>query len=260
MFSLQFFNFFSQPKEKNPLSHAANFRSNNNELLRDEFVKNLLRDNHLMVRVASGDILTVTASSFDKIHNRLIVSDQAERGILYLEAGEKVEFFTLLDEQHEYFSFVSKVAKIKTKGAKLTYHMTVPKKLKKSRRRLLPRIEINNHSIIRLGETSFSGCIHDLSLDGIGFSLRGYYPDPIDIGDNLNNCRIDIFQPRINDNVSFECSINIRRLRFEAKPERATLVGGIFTHFSTGKESQVSDFLLQEYKKNKLKGAMLNGY
>jgi len=254
MISLQFLNFFSQSKDEVSLG------LNNNELLRHEFVKNLLRDNHLMIRIASGDILTVSALSFDKIHNRLIVSDQAERGILYLEEGEKVEFFTMLNDQHEYFSFVSKVAKIKTKGVKLSYHMTVPKKLKKSRRRLLPRVEVNNHSIIRLGETSFSGSIQDLSLDGIGFSLRGYYPEALEIGDNLNDCRIDIFQPRINDNVSFECSINIRRLQYEAKPERATLIGGIFTHFSSGKESQVSDFLLEEYRKTKLKSAMLNGY
>jgi len=254
MFTLPFLSYFTQS------NHKSGFGANKNELLRNEFVKNLLRDNHLMVRVASGEILTISALSFDKIHNRLIVSDQAERGILYLEEGEKVEFFTMLDEQHEYFSFVSKVAKIKTKGAKLTYHMSVPKVLKKSRRRLLPRIAINNHSIIRLGETSFSGSIHDLSLDGIGFSLRGYYPEPIDIGDHLNHCRIDIFQPRVNDNVSFECSINIRRLQFQAKPERSTLIGGIFTHFSAGKESQVSDFLLQEYRKNKLKTAMVNGH
>jgi|GEM_PF-2459465 len=255
MFSIPFFNFFSQS------GGQQSFASNGGEeMLRDEFVKNLIRDNHLMVRVASGEILTVTALSFDKINNRLIVSDQAERGILYLELGDKVEFFTLLDEQHEYFSFVSKVAKIKTKGVKLSYHMTVPKVLKKSRRRLLPRIAIQNHSIIRLGDTSFSGSIHDLSLDGIGFSLHGYYPEPLETGDNLDNCKIDIFQPRVNDNISFECSINVRRLQFQAKPERSTLIGGIFTHFSVGKESQVSDFLLQEYRKNKIKTAMVKGH
>lgn len=254
MFSLPFFNFFTQSDK----SQKSGFSKN--EMVRTEFVKNLMRDNHLMVRVASGEILTVTALSFDKVHNRLLVSDQAERGILYLELGDKVEFFTMLDEQHEYFSFVSKVMRIKTKGAQLTYHMSVPKILKKSRRRLLPRIAVNNHSIIRLGDTSFSGSIHDLSLDGIGFALRGYYPEPLDIGSSLDQCQIDIFQPRINDNISFDCSINVRRVQFQAKPERSTLIGGIFTQFSAGKESQVSDFLLQEYRRNKLKTAMLESH
>ncbi|MFK5986688.1 MAG: PilZ domain-containing protein [Pseudomonadota bacterium] len=213
------------------------------QVFRNVFVKNLIHQNQLRVRLPSGDFLTVYAQAYDRINSHLIVSDQAEQGLLYLEKGEKVEFFTNLNESHEYFSFTSKVVKIKVKGVKLTYYMSVPRVLKKSRRRVIPRIEVTNHSIIRLNGSSFSGRVVDLSVNGIALAINGYYPEQLEIGDNLDNCTIDIFQPRINDNISFKCSINIKRFDYQSQPERMTYIAGIYTNSDLDQEKKIFSYL-----------------
>ncbi len=223
--------------------YSLKHRSVQTEVLRKIFVKHLINHNQLRAYLPSGEILTVFAMSYDRINSQLVVSDQAENGLLYLEEGAKVEFFTDLNETHEYFSFISKVIRIKVKGIKLTYYMSVPKVLKKSRRRVIPRVNVKNHSIIRLDKSHFSGRVVDLSANGISLAIKGYYPDPIAIGDVLENCSIDIFQPRHNDNISFDCSIAIRRVDFQSKPEPMTLIGGIFTNYNKQQEDKVFSYL-----------------
>ena len=255
MLSLSIFNFsrflpqrvqlpkFLQPRKKKKLKAVLPPIVLKEQVLRSVFVKNLINHNQLRALLPSGEILTVYATAYDRINSQLIVSDQAEQGLLYLEEGDKVEFYTDLNESHEYFSFVSKVAKIKVKGIKLTYYMSVPKVLKKSRRRVIPRIEVNNHSIIRIAGSHFSGRIIDLSSNGISFAINGYYPEPLTIGDDLTNCSIDIFQPRANDNISFNCSINIRRFDYQSKPERLTTIAGIYNNQDKEQEKRIFSFL-----------------
>ncbi|MFK5893383.1 MAG: PilZ domain-containing protein [Pseudomonadota bacterium] len=227
-------------KKLHPVLPSVTFKE---EVLRNVFVKNLIKHNQLRAFLPSGEILTVYALAYDRINSQLIVSDQAEQGLLYLEEGDKVEFYTDLNETHEYFSFVSKVIKIKVKGIKLTYYMSVPRVLKKSRRRVIPRIEVNNHSIIRIAGSHFSGRVVDLSVNGISFDIHGYYPEPLVIGEDLKDCYIDIFQPRINDNISFNCSINIRRFDYQSKPERLTTIAGIYTNQDIEQEKKIFSYL-----------------
>ena len=137
-------------KPYNLKPYSLKHKSVKTEVLRKIFVKHLINHNQLRAYLPSGEILTVFAMSYDRVNSQIIVSDQAENGLLYLEEGAKVEFFTDLNETHEYFSFISKVTKIKVKGIKLTYYMSVPKVLKKSRRRVIPRVNVKNHSIIRV--------------------------------------------------------------------------------------------------------------
>lgn len=206
------------------------------KVLRNVFVKHLINHNQLRACLPNGEIMTVYANSYDRINSQLLISDQAEQGLLYLETGDKVEFYTDLNETHEYFSFTSKVVRIKVKGVKLTYYMSVPKILKKSRRRIIPRTTIKNHSLIRIAGSHFSGRIIDLSANGISFTIQGYYPDPLIIGENLDDCNIDILQPRVNDNISFKCSVNIRRIDYQSQPERLTTIAGVYVNNNNDKE------------------------
>lgn len=247
MFNLAFFDFFNS-HAKHHFTSQSQRAGDASSVLRERFIRELKRDNHLMVCQTYGEVLTIKAISYDRTLHQVVVSDQAETGILYLEEGDRIEIFTLLDENHEYFSFVSQVEKIKTQGVNLFYFLSVPKLVRKTKRRLVDRVSIEHHSIIRLGETSFSGTIDNLSHDGLGFSLRGYYPEELDIGDPLSRCKIDIFQPRINDNISFECDIIVRRISFAAKPERMTHIGGVFTRFLTGKRSMLNEFIEKQQK------------
>ncbi len=214
-------------------------------VLRRIFVKHLINHNQLRAILPGGEMLTVYAMAYDRINSQLVISDQAEQGLLYLEEGDKVELYTDLTEKHEYYSFVSRVVKIKVKGIKLTYYMSVPRELNKSRRRINPRVKINNHSIIRIAGSHFSGNLIDLSVNGISFALNGYYPEPIMVGDDLADCDIDIFQPRINDNISFKCSINIKRFDYHSKPERITTIAGIYTHQDKQQEKKVESLYYQ---------------
>ncbi len=213
------------------------------QVFRNVFVKNLINNNQLRARLPSGDFLTVYADAYDRINSQLIVSDQAEQGLLYLEKGDKIEFFSNLTQSHEYFSFISKVVRIKVKGIKLTYYMSVPRVLKKSRRRVIPRTIVKNHSIIRINGSSFSGRVVDLSANGISLSINGYYPEVLNVGDSLENCSIDIFQPKINDNISFTCNISIRRFDYQSKPERITLIAGVYSHEDRAQEKKIFSYL-----------------
>jgi len=209
---------------------------------RKVFVKDLIHHNRLRACLQNGEILTVYATAYDRINNHLIVSDQAEEGLFYLEQGDQIEFYTDLNDSHEYYSFVSIVTKIKVKGIKLTYYMSVPKILKKSRRRVIPRKVIKNHSIIRLAGSHFSGRVIDLSENGISLAIDGYYPEPLFVGDNLKDCNVDIFQPKVNDNVSFNCSINIKRIDFQSRPDRVTLIAGTYVNNEEEKEEKILSF------------------
>jgi c-di-GMP-binding flagellar brake protein YcgR len=237
--SLKFFN------KSKKISPAITPTALKEKVLRKVFVKDLIKHNRLRVCLPNGEILTVYATAYDRINNHLVVSDQAEQGLFYLEQGDQVEFHTDLNENHEYYSFVSIVAKIKVKGIKLTYFMSVPKELKKSRRRIIPRTIIKNLSLIRIAGSHFSGRVIDLSANGISLAINGYYPEPLLVGDNLNDCNVDIFQPRVNDNVSFNCSINIKRIDFQSKPERVTIIAGTYINSEEEKEEKIFSFLQQ---------------
>jgi len=216
------------------------------KVARKVFVNNLINHNQLRACLPNGEILTVYAKAYDRINNQLVISDQAEQGLLYLEKGDQVEFYSDLNENHEYFSFVSIVTKIKVKGIKLTYYMSVPKVLNKSRRRIIPRTLVKNHSIIRIAGSHFSGRVIDLSANGICFALYGYYPEPLFVGDTIKDCNVDIFQPKVNDNVSFNCSINIRRIDFQSQPERITIIAGTYVNNEEEKEEKIQSFLSVE--------------
>ena len=225
------------------ISHNLSPVALKEKVLRKVFVKDLIKHNQLRACLPNGEILTVYATAYDRINNLMVVSDQAEQGLFYLEQGDQVEFYTDLNENHEYYSFVSIVAKIKVKGIKLTYYMSVPKVLKKSRRRIIPRTTIKNHSLIRIAGSHFSGRIVDLSVNGISFAINGYYPDPLSIEDNLKDCNVDIFLPRVNDNVSFNCSIQIKRIDFKSKPERVTMIAGTYINEDIEQEKRILSFL-----------------
>ncbi len=212
------------------------------EVLRAMFVKNLVVNNQLQVRLASGDFLTVTALAYDRINNLLIVSEKADPGLLLLEKGDTVEFYSALDDSHEYFSFFSTVVKTKMKGMELHYYMSVPKRLKKSRRRVLDRKTVENHSIIRIDGSFFSGRLLDISYNGLSCSLNGYYPGELEVGCQLKNCTVDIFQPRINDNISFVCNLQVKRFEYHSRPERCTIIGATYTK-TDGDEKKILRYL-----------------
>ena len=129
MFSVPNFSFL---KQFFPAKDIAQTSRSITDLFRHEFVQSLIKDNNLTVRLFTGELYRVEALSYDRISNQLIISDRSENGILYLDQGDKVEFYTALSNTHEYFSFISRVEKIKILGAKLIYYMSVPKKLSKS--------------------------------------------------------------------------------------------------------------------------------
>jgi len=214
-----------------------------NDLFRHEFVQNLLKNNRLTIRLLSGEFYQVEALSYDRPSHQLVISDRAENGFVYLEKGEKVEFYTSVNEDFDYFSFYSRVEKIKTLGNKLIYYMSVPEHMTKKQRRVFYRYPIKHHSIVRIEGTNFSGHVHNLSLNGIGFILNGYYPFPLEIGYDLEGCQIDILQPRINDNIELTCSINVRRIAYVGQPERQTIIGGVINRSTIEQEEQINKFI-----------------
>ncbi len=217
------------------------------ERLRNEFIQSLLMDNFLTIRLYNDDLYVVEAISYDKRNHQIIVSDRTEQGILCLDKGDKVEIYSSLNDGHEYFSFPSQVVKVKNYGVKLIYYFNVPKTLTKTKRRIIPRQKIQNHSIVRIKGTNFNGRINDLSQDGIGFSLRGYYPLDLEIGYNLENCHIEIFQPRSNKSIKLECSVNIRRVSYVVEPERMTIIGGVINRSTIEQEMTIKHFLQSEH-------------
>lgn len=213
------------------------------EVMRSLFLKNLIKNNLLQVRVANGDFLTIPALSYDRINSLLVVSEKAEPGLLLLEKGDKVEIFSALDDSHEYFSFIATVEKVRPKGIVLNYYLSVPKLLKKSRRRVTNRKRINNHSIVRIDGSQFAGHLIDMSYKGLGVAIQGYYPGELEVGKLLPNCTVDIFLPRINDNISFSCAIKVMRYDYVSSPERATFIGGTYKNHDGEKNDLIMRYL-----------------
>lgn len=224
--------------------HSSQLLSTHSEVLRARFVKNLLRNNTVQVRLADGSFLTVAALSYDRINSLLILPEKAEQGLLLLDQGDVVEIFSALDESHEFFSFASRVVKTRLKGTELHYYMSVPKKLNKSRRRVMPRRKVTNHSIVRINSSFFAGELLDISWNGLAFNLRGYYPGELEADSMLENCSVDIFQPRINDNISFSCDVQIKRFEYHNQPERSTLIAGIYHRKDKSSQKKLLDYIV----------------
>lgn len=210
---------------------------------REAFIKNLLQNNYLVIRQFNGEMFRVEALSYDKKRNQIIISDRAEKGLIYLDKGDKVEVYTSLDQEHEYFSFISKVVKVKIKGVRFYYYLNVPAKLQKSTRRIIDRHPVKQHSTIRINHSAHSGQVIDLSKDGIGIALNGYYPLPVDVGYNLEKCHVEILQSNLRKSLSFDCSINVRRISYVKEPERLTIIGGVLTNLAIQSEHQLQHYL-----------------
>ena len=212
------------------------------KLLYDEFVYQLKQDSYLTIHTNSGQGIVSHAVTLDTKRNSLIIAEKNPDGILILERNDPVTVMTQVNADHEVFSFHAKVSNIILDEGEILYEVMIPKRLQKGQRRKGFRINIDSSSEVKLSNSVYSGQLDNLSNNGLLFTIDGYWPEPIEIGESLSQCQVK------TNFINFECNVNVRFIQFEPYPARRTLIGGRLAGLSPLHKHQLSGFLATQQR------------
>ena len=212
------------------------------KLLHEEFVYQLKQDSYLTIHSRSGESIISHAITLDTKRNSLIIAEKNHDGILILERNDPVTIMTQVNEDHEVFSFQSKVTNIILDDGEILYEVVIPKRIQKGQRRKGFRINIDSSSEVKLSDSVYSGQLDNLSNNGLLFTIDGYWPEPIEIGESLSQCQVK------TNFINFECNVNVRFIQFEPYPARRTLIGGRLAGLSPLHKHQLSGFLATQQR------------
>lgn len=222
------------------------------KLLRDEFIYQLKRDNTLTIQSVNDSKIITSAITMDNKRNSLIVSEKSPNGILILERNDPVTVVTQTNEDHEVFSFHSKVSNIILDNGDILYEIIIPKRLEKGQRRKDFRVDIDSLFTVKINDSVYEGQVDNLSTNGILFSLDGYWPESIDEDEASIPCQIDM------NFIQLDCHVNVRYINFEPYPSRCTHIGGKIEHLQPHQRHQLDNYLtaqqrIQQRRKAELK-------
>ena len=212
------------------------------KLLRDEFIYQLKQDSTVSIESTLGKKIISTAITMDTKRNSLILAEKTPNGRLILERNDPVTIVTQTNSNHEVFSFHSKVSNIILDDGDILYEVVIPKRLIKGQRRKGFRINIDSSSEVKLSNSVYSGQLDNLSNNGLLFTIDGYWPEPIEIGESLSQCQVK------TNFINFECNVNVRFIQFEPYPARRTLIGGRLAGLSPLHKHQLSGFLATQQR------------
>ena len=228
------------------------------KLLRDEFIYLLKQDNRLTIhplsglRSPSGQHIISKAVTMDRKRGSLIIAEKSPDGILILERNDPVTVVTQANQDHEVFSFHSKVSNIILDNGDILYEVVIPRRLEKSQRRTGYRVNIESQSQIKISNSVYGGEISNLSSKGLLFALDGYWPEPVESGESLVKCAIDM------DFMQFNCHVEVRYINFEPYPGRRTYIGGQIKDLPSQQQHLLDNYLsaqqrIQQRQKAELK-------
>jgi c-di-GMP-binding flagellar brake protein YcgR len=222
------------------------------KLLKDEFIYQLKKDNSLTITAPSGQQLATNAVTMDKKRNSLIVAEKTSDGIMILERNDPVQVMTQVNDDHEVYSFHSKVSNIILDDGEILYEIVIPGRLEKGQRRNGYRVNIESDSLVKIMDSVYEGRVKNLSSQGVLFTLDGYWPENLDEENPKIKCNIDM------DFMQLDCQINIRYVNFEPYPGRKTFVGGRLQELNSSQQHQLNHFLsaqqrIQQRQKAELK-------
>ena len=207
------------------------------KLLRDELIYQLRQDSTLTIKSASGKNIVSTAITMDRKQNSLIIAEKTPDGRLILERNEAVTIVTQVNNEHEVFSFRSKVNNIILDNDDILYEVVIPKRIEKGQRRKGFRININSLSEVRINNSVYRGQVSNLSTSGALFTLDGYWPEPVEDDSDLVQCNIKM------DFMEFNCNIDVRYINFEPYPGRRTYIGGKMKNLQPLHQHQLDNYL-----------------
>lgn len=212
------------------------------KMLRDEFIYQLKQDNFLTIHSASGQRIISHAITLDTKRNSLIIAEKNPEGILILERNDPVTVITQVNQDHEVFSFHSKVNNIILDDGEILYEVVIPKRIEKGQRRKGYRINIDSSSEVKVSNSVYKGQVSNLSNNGLLFTIGGYWPEPVEIGESLVQCHIE------TNFIHFDCNVEVRFIHFEPYPDRQTLIGGRLKGLSQLHKHQLEGFLASQQR------------
>jgi len=212
------------------------------KMLKDELIYQLKQDSYLTIHCASGQMIHSHAITLDTKRNSLIIAEKNPEGILILERNDPVTIITQVNADHEVFSFHSKVNNIILDDGEILYEVVIPKRIEKGQRRKGYRINIDSTSEVEVSHSVYKGQVNNLSNNGLLFSIGGYWPEPIEIGESLVECKV------ATSFIHFECNVEVRFIHFEPYPRRQTLIGGRLKGLSQLHKHQLEGFLASQQR------------
>ena len=212
------------------------------KLLRDEFIYQLQSDSTLTVCSPGGTSIITRALTMDRKRNSLIVAEQSPDGIMILERNEPVIVMTQANEQHEVYSFHSKVSNIIVDNGDILYEIVIPKRLEKGQRRKDFRVDVESCFTVKIKDSAYEGKVDNLSSNGVLFSLDGYWPEKVEVNHPAIPCEIDM------DFLQLNCHVDVRYINFEPYPGRRTHIGGRITNLQPHQKHQLDNFLVAQQR------------
>lgn len=212
------------------------------KLLKDEFIYQLKQDNTLTIQSRAGENIVTNAVTMDKKRNSLIVAEKSPDGILILERNDSVIVNTQVNKDHEVYSFHSKVRNIILDNGDILYEIVIPKRLEKGQRRKDFRVNVDSPSNVKISNSVYEGQVSNLSLNGLLFTVEGYWPEPVDEDASLVKCNIDM------DFIQLDCNVDIRYINFEPYPGRRTYIGGKIQNLHPQQQHQLEHYLTAQQR------------
>ncbi len=212
------------------------------KLLRDEFIYQLKQDSYLTIHSASGQTIISHAVTMDTKRNSLIISEKNPDGILILERNDLVTLMTKANDDHEVFSFQAKVNNIILDDGDILYEVIIPQRLQKGQRRKGYRINIDSPSEVKISDSVYAGQVSNLSTKGVLFTIDGYWPEPVEVGESLVKCRIE------TNFIHFDCNVEVRFINFEPYPARRTYIGGRMVNLPPRHKHQLENYLASQQR------------
>ncbi len=229
---MAFFDFFNTR-----IFHKERAQDSLEKLLRDEFIYQLKQDSTLTIESVSGKKIVSSAITMDKKRNSLIIAEKLPDGRLILERNDRVTIVTRANNDHEVFSFHSKVQNIILDNGDILYEVVIPRHLEKGQRRKGFRVNVDSISKVKISNSVYSGQVSNLSANGVLFTLEGYWPEPVEDENTLVACHIDM------DFMIFNCNIDVRYINFEPYPGRRTCIGGQLKNLQPLHQHQLDNYL-----------------
>lgn len=212
------------------------------KLLRDEFIYQLKCDSNLTIHSNSGQVIISHAVTMDTKRNSLIIAEKNPDGILILERNDRVTLMTKVNDDHEVFSFQSKVSNIILDDGEILYEVVIPKRIQKGQRRKGYRINIDSSSEVKITDSVYAGQVGNLSNQGVLFSIDGYWPESVEVGESLVKCRIE------TNFIHFDCNVEVRFINFEPYPGRRTYIGGRMVNLPPRHKHQLENYLASQQR------------
>lgn len=237
------------------LFHKERVTENLEKLLREELVYQLRANNTLTVYPDSGDSILTKAVTLDKKRGSLIVAEKSPAGILLLERNDPVSVETQASNEHEVYSFHSKVSNIILDEGDILYEIQIPRRIEKGQRRKGFRVNIDSPTVVTISNSVYQGQISNLSSKGMLFSVEGYWPQPVEDAP-LVPCSIDM------GFLQLDCHVEVRYIHFEPYPARRTYIGGRIKHLNPQQQHRLDNYLsaqqrISQRQKAELKYSMI---